>query len=109
MTIEFAALPPRPAGPAGRTAAPGHSNHAATNGGDATLRRAAQSLESSFLAQMLEVSGIGKTPETFGGGAGEDQFASFFRQEIADRMTEAGGIGLAQTIFESLKGTAHVR
>ena len=54
-----------------------------------------QQLESVFLAEMLKISGVGKAPETFGGGAGEDQFASFLRDAQAREMVRAGGIGLA--------------
>ncbi|NHX27518.1 flagellar biosynthesis protein FlgJ [Escherichia coli] len=67
------------------------------------LRAAAQELEAVFLAEMLKAAGVGKTPEGFGGGAGEDQFASFLRQEQARAMVQAGGIGLAEHLFNALK------
>lgn len=70
---------------------------------DTTLREAARELEANFLAEMLKSAGIGKTPEGFGGGAGEDQFASFLRLEQARQMTRVGGIGLAESIFHALK------
>ncbi|MBT8410747.1 MAG: rod-binding protein [Octadecabacter sp.] len=73
----------------------------------AQLREVAQSLEAAFLSEMLKSAGIGKTPEGFGGGAGEDQFASFLRDEQAMQMTKAGGIGLAEALFESMIGRAH--
>lgn len=63
----------------------------------------ARKLEASFLSEMLKEAGLGKTPSTLGGGAGEDQFASFLRQAQADEMVKAGGIGLAEALFESLK------
>ena len=44
---------------------------------DKKLMAAAQQLEATFLAQMLKSAGMGATRESFGGGAGEDQFASF--------------------------------
>ena len=66
------------------------------------LMGVAKSLEAAFLSEMLAAAGIGQTPEAFGGGAGEDQFASFLREEQAKQMTEAGGIGLAQSLFESM-------
>lgn len=69
------------------------------------LWAAAQALEASFLAEMLKAAGLGETPETFGGGAGEDQFASFLRQEQADALVEAGGIGLAEMLYQSLLET----
>ncbi len=70
---------------------------------DLKLREAAQELEANFLAEMLKSAGVGKTPEGFGGGTGEDQFASFMRLEQARQMAAKGGIGLAESIFESLK------
>ncbi|WP_430523002.1 rod-binding protein [Ponticoccus litoralis] len=74
---------------------------------DRALREAAMALETNFLAEMLKSAGVGKTPETFGGGAGEDQFASFLRTEQARQMSRQGGIGLAEAIFESLKERRH--
>ena len=52
---------------------------------------------------FLKGTGLGKAPDGFGGGAGEDQFASFLRQEQARGMVRAGGIGLSETIFQALK------
>lgn len=63
---------------------------------------AAKQLEAAFLAEMLKSAGLGETPEGFGGGIGEDQFASFLREAQASAMVEAGGIGLAQQLFEAL-------
>lgn len=70
---------------------------------DVALMEAAQNLEASFLAEMLQSAGLGKSSESFGGGAGEDQFASFLVQEQAKIITQGGGIGLAQSLFEALK------
>ncbi len=70
---------------------------------DTRLMDAAHELEASFLAEMLKSAGLGETPDGFGGGAGEDQFGSFLRLEQARAMAEAGGIGLAQSLFEALK------
>ena len=73
---------------------------------DQKLRAAARELEANFLAEMLKSAGVGKTPEAFGGGAGEEQFASFLRLEQAREMVNAGGIGLAQSLFEAMKERA---
>lgn len=73
------------------------------NGQD-KLRVAAQELEANFLAEMLKSAGVGKTPEAFGGGAGEDQFASFLRMEQARGIAANGGIGLGEALFEAMKG-----
>ncbi len=70
---------------------------------DVALREAAQKLEAAFLAEMLKSAGLGQSRQSFGGGAGEDQFASFLVQEQAMMMVRAGGIGLSESLFESLK------
>ena len=70
---------------------------------DQKLRSAAEKLEAGFLAEMLKAAGLGKSRGSFGGGAGEDQFGSFLVQEQAMQMVRAGGIGLAESLFESLK------
>ena len=61
----------------------------------------AQSLESTFISEMLSQTGI-ENSSTFGGGIGEDQFASFLTKTRADSLSQSGGIGLAQAIYESL-------
>ncbi|MGH1330251.1 MAG: rod-binding protein [Paracoccaceae bacterium] len=71
------------------------------------LREVAQKLEATFLAEMLKSAGMHKTSEAFGGGSGEDQFGTFLIQAQADEMARAGGIGLAEHIFESLKERAN--
>ena len=70
---------------------------------DTSLRAAAEKLEAAFLAEMLKSAGLGEGRDAFGGGAGEDQFSSFLVQAQAEKMVEAGGIGLAEALFESLK------
>ena len=67
------------------------------------LRTAAEKLEASFLAEMLKAAGVGKPLESFGGGPGEEQFASFLREAQATELAASGGLGLAEAIFESLK------
>lgn len=74
---------------------------------DAALRDAAENLEAAFLAEMLQSAGLGKTSESFGGGAGEDQFSSFLIQEQAKQIVGAGGIGLAEALFDALKEQAN--
>ncbi len=76
---------------------------------DDPLRSAAQALESSFLAVMLDAGGLGAPRDSFGGGIGEEQFASFLTEAYAREMVQRGGIGLAETLFEALKDRADVR
>lgn len=68
----------------------------------AAAYKAAIKMESSFLAEMLKAAGFGSQENSFSGGNGEDQFASFHRQAIADRIAAAGGIGLAQHFLTSM-------
>lgn len=75
---------------------------------DEKLMQVAKDLEATFLSEMLKSAGLGKSRESFGGGAGEDQFGSFLRDYQARGMVESGGIGLAESIFESLKERGNV-
>jgi hypothetical protein len=70
--------------------------------GEAALRQLSVELESSFLSEMLGLAGLGQVSDSFGGGIGEEQFASFLRQEQADAMVRKGGIGLAESLFRAL-------
>lgn len=70
---------------------------------DTRLMEAAQKLEAGFLAEMLKSAGLGAVPDQFGGGAGEEHFASFMIEAQAREMVQAGGIGLAQSLFEAMK------
>ncbi len=67
-----------------------------------TLRAAAQAFEAAVLAEMLRAAGAGRPVESFGGGVGEQQFASFLVDEQATRMAERGGIGVAEMILRQL-------
>lgn len=79
-----------PAAPATRPAA------------EAAARQTAQEFEAAFLAEMLKHTGVNATPETGGGGAGEDAFASFLTGEYARLVAERGGVGLAEQIFQAI-------
>ena len=70
---------------------------------DTKLRDAAQKLEATFLAEMLKSAGLGAPRDSFGGGKGEEQFASFLREAQAQEMAKTGGIGLAEALFEAMK------
>lgn len=66
------------------------------------LFRQAQALEAAFLAEMLRHAGLSEGTGGFGGGIGEEQFASFLREAQAQAVVRGGGIGLAETLFQSL-------
>ncbi len=71
---------------------------------DPKLMAVATELETSFIAEMLKSSGVGEARSAFGGGAGEEQFSSFLVQEYAKATAQAGGLGLAESIYRSLVG-----
>ena len=66
------------------------------------LRTLSIDLETTFLTEMLKHSGLGKGQDAFGGGIGEEQFTSMRLHEIAKQITQSGGIGIAENIFQSL-------
>jgi len=70
---------------------------------DEKLRAAAQKMEATFLAEMLKSAGVGAPREAFGGAEGEEHFSSFLRDAQAEEMVKAGGIGLAEALFEAMK------
>ncbi|MFS4581709.1 rod-binding protein [Phaeobacter sp. C3_T13_0] len=69
------------------------------------MRKAAEDLEATFLAEMLKSAGLGESRESMGGGAGEDQFSSFLVRAQAEQIAKAGGIGLAESLYHALKET----
>lgn len=66
------------------------------------MKKVAQELESTFLAEMLKSAGFGKQPESFNGGVGEEQFSSFLVRAQADAMVRAGGLGLTEIFVKSM-------
>lgn len=73
----------------------------------ARLRDAATALEATFLAEMLKSAGLGKARQSFGGGAGEDQFASFMIQHQSQELARSGGVGLSEILFRSMMEKAN--
>lgn len=71
--------------------------------------RTARALETRFLAEMLGHTGLAAPRADFGGGIGEEQFASFLREEVARSMVAAGGIGLTEHILRAMTGGADAR
>jgi len=76
---------------------------------EAALMDRAKDLEAGFLAEMLGHAGLDADSDgSFGGGIGEEQFASFLRQEEARLLVDRGGIGLAESLFRALQeGMSH--
>ncbi|MGG7566967.1 rod-binding protein [Rhodovulum sp. DZ06] len=70
---------------------------------DEELRAAAEAFEAQFLTEMLGHAGLGAPRSAFGGGPGEEAFASLLVREHARLLVERGGIGLAERLFEAMK------
>lgn len=68
----------------------------------ATMKSTAKEFEAVFLAEMLSHTSLAETSDSFGGGAGEDAFKSLLTRQWADQLTERGGIGLSETIYQAL-------
>ncbi len=66
------------------------------------IHQVATEFEAVFLAEMLQAAGAGAPAGDFGGGIGEDQFASFLVEQHARAIAARGGIGLAEMIVRSL-------
>ena len=71
------------------------------------LMAKAEELEATFLSEMLSHTGLGEMQGSFSGGEGEEQFASFLRQEQAKLIVKHGGVGLAELIFNSMVEAEH--
>ena len=72
------------------------------------IRRTAERLEIAFLTEMLKGAGIGALGGAFGGGAGEEQFSSMLREQYAEKMVQAGGLGLSEQIMRTMMEKADV-
>ncbi|WP_170763443.1 rod-binding protein [Ruegeria lacuscaerulensis] len=66
------------------------------------LKEASIELEAAFLAEMLTSAGLGEARQSFGGGAGEDQFSSFLVKQQALQLAKSGGVGLSEILFQSM-------
>lgn len=69
----------------------------------AEVRRAAEEFESVFLSQMLAPMFEGlQTDGLGGGGMGEEIFRPMLIERYAQSLTQAGGIGIAESIIGEL-------
>ena len=66
------------------------------------LRTAARDFETTFIAQMLTYAGFGKSLSAEAGFGGE-AFSSILIEQYARQISERGGMGLADTIYQQLK------
>lgn len=85
------------------------SRYKETPNQQAKARLVAEKLEATFIAEMLKAAGFGEQTNSFSRSNGEDQFASFHRQALADKIAENGGFGLAEHILQSILETQNGR
>jgi Rod binding domain-containing protein len=69
---------------------------------DDPIRRAAETFEAAFLAEMLRHSGLGRMPATFNGGAGEAAFSGTLIEAYAKQIAASSRLGLAEQIYRAL-------
>ena len=69
----------------------------------AEMRRAAEEFEAIFLAQMMAPMFEGlKTDGLGGGGMGEEIFRPMLIERYAEALSQAGGVGIADSIVREL-------
>lgn len=84
--------------PPSSSASPGQGDRARL----AQMRDVATKFEAVFLTQVLDLAGVGRSPEGFGGGAGEQAFRGELLREQGRILAEGGGIGLAEHILHEM-------
>lgn len=85
-----------------RTPKPTPSSPAATAEDKEALKAVAKDFETAFIAQMLTHSGLAETL-TSGEGKMAAAFGSFYVEQLASRMADQGGIGMADSIYKQLE------
>ena len=67
------------------------------------IEHTARQFEAVFIAQMLGPMFEGTDPAgPFGGGAGEAAFKSFLLDAVAEQISRAGGLGLADDLTRQM-------
>lgn len=66
------------------------------------LKAVAKDFETAFIAQMLTHTGLAETL-TSGEGKMAAAFGSFYVEQLAERMADQGGIGMADSIYRQLE------
>lgn len=77
---------------------------------DERLRAACAEFESIFIYQLLKTMREAVPTSTlFHGGLSEDIYTSMFDQEVAKKVAEKKGIGLAERLYEDFSQSAKMR
>ena len=72
------------------------------------LAETTRKFEAAILSELLRAAGAAQTGSDFGGGIGEDQFASLLLDEQAQRIAAAGGIGLAELALRGILAQTNI-
>lgn len=78
--------------------------------GSPTLREATQQFESLFISQLMK-SMRDTVPQSqlLSAGTGQQLFREMLDQEIAGRVSQSGGIGIGEMLFQQLSPAQTVR
>ena len=74
----------------------------ASSADSAALKDVAKEFEAAFIAQMLNHSGLSEAM-TAGEGKMASAFGSFYLEQLANKMADDGGFGMADTIYKQLE------
>ena len=86
----------------GRTAAP-KAGSAKAGADDKAVAKAAGEFEAQFVSQMLTQMWQGiETDGYFGGGNGEEMFRGLLLNEYGKKITQTGGLGIADTVQQAM-------
>lgn len=66
------------------------------------LMQVAKDFEAAFIAQMLNHSGLSEAM-TAGEGKMASAFGSFYLEQLANKMADDGGFGMAESIYTQLE------
>ncbi len=69
---------------------------------DDQKRQLAQEFEAVILAEFLRAAGSEGIIREFGGGIGEEQFASMLTDIHAEAMAARGGLGIAEMVLRAM-------
>ncbi|MBU1003268.1 MAG: peptidoglycan DD-metalloendopeptidase family protein [Proteobacteria bacterium] len=75
----------------------------AAEGDDAKLRKATQGFEAIFVGKLWQEMRKNVPKEGYLHSREEDAYLSMFDRELSLKMTEAGGIGLGEMLYDELK------
>ncbi|RFB04728.1 hypothetical protein [Parvularcula marina] len=93
-------IPSIPSSAAAQTQAASSSEPVVDEAREAQLRASAQEFEGVFIRQMLQYAGLA---EAFGAeGQTADAFSTFLLDHLAEKITEQGGFGLAESFYNRL-------